>query len=68
MKAQISAKGVLSISPETPLEAFAMNAWVKANVGMCKVHDSGATTFEVSNLIFEFNGDYLCPEGVHVLR
>jgi hypothetical protein len=61
MKAEISARGVLSIIPETPLEAFALNAWGKANMGMCKVHPGEITTFEVSNIVLEFNGDELCP-------
>lgn len=29
MKAELNEHGVLNISPETPLEVFALNEWVK---------------------------------------
>jgi hypothetical protein len=61
MKAEINARGILSIIPETPLEAFALHAWGKANIGMYMMHPGEIKTFEVSNLVLEFKGDDLFP-------
>jgi hypothetical protein len=58
MKAEMSAKGILSIVPETPLEAYALGAWSKENL---KPAGNALGSYEVSNLILEYRGDELFP-------
>jgi hypothetical protein len=58
MKAEISAKGILSIIPETPLEAYALSTWSKENL---KPAGNQLGFYETRNMILEFRGDELFP-------
>lgn len=58
MKAEINARGILSIIPETPLEAYALSTWSKENV---KSAGNSLGSYGVSNMVFEFRGYEIFP-------